>query len=214
MAKRKKGKKGKGQSLMNRSDIPYAQRLAMHRKSDIIANRDHAAKTAMYCLSVAMHELEGIGYKRLVKFSFEFLDNVHEFYEDLDVGMDRAKRRLAQIGIDIDGEFFTVPREEGQSQHKWEIGNHRLQSSQVALLCGAVTMNDMFGFGLERQERINKRVQELTARYNKEGDKFLLDEMEKLGFAIFDGQAHAFLDDDGNPITQKQWLEQERNRGG
>lgn len=212
MAKRKNGK---GRSLMNRSDIPYAKRLSVRNKRDIIANRDHAAKIAMYCLSVAMHELEGIGYKRLVKFSFDFLENVREFYDDgIDVGLDRAKRRLAQHGIHISGELFVAPRKEGQTQREWDIENHRIQSSQIALLCGAVTMNDMFGFGLERQERITKRSQELSARYAKEGDKFLLDEMEKLGFAIVDGQAHAFLDDDGNPITRKQWLEQEQNRGG
>ena len=191
---------------MNRSDIPYAQRLALRHQNDIVVNRNHAAMIAMYCQSVAMHRLEGIGYKRLVRFSYEFMDNVYEFYEDPDVGMAKVKRRLEQNGIQISGDFFTTPRKEGQSQHEWEIDNHRLQSSQVALLCGTVTMNDMFGFGRERLERITTMGRELSERYAKEGEKFLLDEMEKIGFVIVDGQAKAFVDDDGNPITKKQWL--------
>lgn len=211
MAKRKKGK---GKHLMNRSDIPYAQRLAMQHQNDIVVNRDHAALIAMYCMSVAMHRLEGIGYKRLVRFSYEFMDNVYEFYEDPDVGMAKIKRRLEQNDIQVSGEFFVAPRKEGQSQREWEIDNNRLQASQVALLCGAVTMNDMFGFGLERQERITALGRELSERYAKEGEQFLLDEMEKIGFVVVDGQVKAFVDDDGNPITKKQWLEQEKNHGG
>ena len=210
MAKRKKGK---GKSLMNRSDIPYAQRLAMRHQNDIVVNRDHAALIAMYCMSVAMHRLEGIGYKRLVRFSYEFMDNVYEFYEDPDVGMAKIKRRLEQNGIQVSGEFFVAPRKEGQSWHEWEIDNNRLQASQVALLCGAVTMNDMFGFGLERQERITALGRELSDRYAKEGEQFLLDEMEKIGFVVVNGHVKAFVDDDGNPITKKQWLEQEKNHG-
>ena len=197
-----------------RSDIPYAKRLAMRRQNDIVVNRDHAARIAMYCQSVSMNKLEGIGYKRLVRFSYEFMDNVYEFYEDPEVGMAHLKQRLAQIGIHISGEFFTAPRKEGQSQHEWEIDNHRLQSSQVALLVGNVTMNDMFGFGQEKLERIAAMGRELADRYAEEGEQFLLDEMEKIGFVIADGRVNACVDDDGNPITKKKWLEQEKSHGG
>lgn len=216
-SKSKKGKKskGKGNLIMKRSDIPYAQRLAMRHQNNVLVNRDHAARIAMYCLSVAMHELEGIGYKQLVNFSYVFLDNIREFYEHgVDVGIDRAKRRLAQNGINISGELYVAPMKEGQSHSEWEIDNHRLQASQVALVCGAYTMNDMFGFGMMSQERITARARELSSRYAEEGEQFLLEEMEKLGFVIVDGKAHAFVDDDGNPITRKQWLEQEQSHDG
>lgn len=65
MAKSKKPKKG-GQhkaGIMARRDIPYAQRLSMQQRNDIVVNRDHSAKIAMFCMSVAMHELEGIPEK-------------------------------------------------------------------------------------------------------------------------------------------------------
>lgn len=207
MAKCKK-KKSKAHGIMGRSDIPYAQRMAMQRKSDIVLNRDHAAKIAMYCLSVAMNEEEGIGYKRLVRFSFRHFELIAEFYEDIDVGMARAKRRLEEMGMPISGELFTYEAE-GQTKREREIGNHRLQSVQIALICGAIAMNDEFGFGQERQTRINKKANEYSARYAKEGEQFLLEKMEGIGFMIVDGEANACVDDDGNPISVKKWREQQ-----
>lgn len=200
MAKSKKRQPRQKGIIMGRSDIPFAQRMAMQHRSDIVVNREHAAKIAMFCMSVAMHELEGIGYKRLVGFSVQFVENIREFYEDPEVGMDRTKRRLEQNGIRISGEFFIAPRQEGQRQRQWEIDNNRLQASQIALLCGTVTMNDVFGFGRERLERITARGRELSERYAKEGEQFLLDEMKKIGFPVVNGKVIAYMDDDGSPI--------------
>lgn len=45
--KQKKGAKRKG-GIMGRSDIPFAQRVAMQQRNDIIVNRDHAAKITMF----------------------------------------------------------------------------------------------------------------------------------------------------------------------
>lgn len=205
-------KKHKGRGIMGRSDIPFAQRMALQRKSDIAMNRDHAAKIAMYCLSVAMHDLEGIGYKRLIRFSYRHKKRIDDFYEDPDVSMDHAKRRLEQMGIIISGEFYTVDAE-GQTKREQVIGNHRLQAVQIALICGAIAMNEEFGFGQERQHRISQKANEYSARYAKEGEKFLLDEMEKIGFVIIDGEAKAVIDEDGNAISAKKWVEQKVNEG-
>jgi hypothetical protein len=200
MSKPKKRHARRYGAIMSRSDIPFAQRMAMQHHSDIAVNREQAAKIAMFCVSVAMHELEGIGYKRLVKFSIEFMNNIHEFYEDPDVGMDRTKRRLEQNGIQISGKFFIAPRQEGQRQRQWEIDNNRLQASQIALLCCTVTMNDVFGFGRERLERITARGRQLSERYVKEGEQFLLDKMEEIGFPVVNGKVIAYMDDDGSPV--------------
>ena len=59
-------KKKRGGSLMGRSDIPYAQRLRIDQVAHIAAARDTAAKVTMFCHCIALHELHGIGYKRLV----------------------------------------------------------------------------------------------------------------------------------------------------
>lgn len=202
MAKAKKPKHNnrRKSGIMKRSDIPYAQRVAMQQHNDIVVNRDHSAKITMFCMSVAMHELEGIGYKRLVKFSLHFKEIVDEFYEDPEVGMAHAQRRMEQLGMPISGEFYAV-EVPGLTKRDQQIHDHALQAAQIALICGAIAMNDEFGFAKERQTRISERVNELSAQYNKEGEKFLLEKMEKIGFLIVDGQVRAFLGDDGVAVT-------------
>lgn len=186
--------------IMGRSDIPYAQRLVLRQRNDIRISRDHSAKIAMFCTSIAMHEVAGIGYKRLVRFSLHFKDVVDEFYEDPDVGMAHARHRMMQMGMPISGDFFTA-KEEGQSKRERELQDHSLQAVQIALICGAIAMNDEFGFGWERQKRISDKALELSGRYAKEGEQFLLEEMAKIGFPIVDGKVVAFTDEDGKAIT-------------
>lgn len=202
-----KKKKHKRRGIMGRSDIPYAQRFGLQLQSDIVLNRDHAAKIAMYCLSAAMHDEEGIGYKRLIRFSYRHKMVIDEFYEDPEVGMAHAKERLELMGRPISGEFYTY-KAEGQTRREQEIGNNRMQAVQIALICGAIAMNDEFGFGQDRQERISIKVNEYTSRYAKEGEKFLLDKMQEIGFLIVDGEAKACIDDDGNPVSTKKFMEQ------
>ena len=105
MAKPKKIKKHHRGSIMNRSDIPYAERMAMQHKSNIVFNREHAAKIIMYCVCCALNESEGIGYKRLVRYSIRFKTVIDEIYDDIEVGMAHAKQRLASHGINISGEL-------------------------------------------------------------------------------------------------------------
>jgi len=47
----------------------------------------------------------------------------------------------------------------------------------------------------------------MAQRYDSEGDKFLFEEMEKIGFPVIDGRVVACVDDDDEPITYKKWLE-------
>lgn len=204
---KKKKSKGKSRGLMGRSDIPYAQRMAMKHQNDIKANRDHAAKIAMYCDNIALNEVEGIGYKRLVRYAQHFKNILDEFYADPEVGMVHAKRRMEQMGMEISGELYSI-KIDGLTQKKQEIHDHSMQAVQIALICGAIAKNDVFGFGKEKQFRISQRADELTDEYSKKGEKFLLEKMEKIGFVVMDGDVCAFSDDDGNAITYKQWREQ------
>ena len=204
MAKQKKRKKSKAHGIMCRSDIPFAQRMAMKHQNDIVTNRNHAAKIIMFCDSISMYEVEGIAYKRLIRFAQHFKEVIDEFYEDPDVGMAHAKRRLEQMGMPISGDWYGIEID-GLSKKEHEIQNHRLQAAQIAIICSIISKNDVFGFGKERQERINKKTQEYTARYNREGEQFLLDKMAEIGFEVVDGEVLAYADDDGNAITPKQW---------
>ena len=203
MAKKIKHKNHKPKGVMGRSDIPYAQRLQMKQRSDIAVNREQAAKVTLYCISVAMHEIKGIGYKRLIRYSHRYMEYEREFYQDVELGMAHAKARMEQMGMPISGEFFTE-KIAGLTKRKQEIHDNSLQAIQVALTISAIAMNDEFGFGQSVQFRISERVTELTDRYSREGIKFLLEEMEKIGFVIENGSVHFYMDDDGNAVTPKR----------
>jgi hypothetical protein len=194
-------KKNKG--LMGRSDIPLAQRLQIQRQAEIVSIRNQAAKVAMYCRAVALHDVEGIGYKRLVRFTLRFKENIDYFYEDVEVCMAHATQRLAQMGRPISGALFTVDPD-GRSKRRVEMENHALQAAQIALICSDIATNDEFGFGQVRQDRVAVYSEQLAARYNKEGEGFLLAELKKIGFLVVDGEVRAFLNDDDQPITPKQ----------
>ena len=196
---KKKGKKHQHRSLMNRSDIPYAQRLAMKHQSDIEYNRERSARMYMYCLCKALHEKEKKGYKSLVRFSLVFMELIKEFYEDQELAMARIKRRLAQNGIEVSGEFYSVEIP-GATAKEQEIHDNSMQATQAAQYVGAVAMNDVFGFANLRQDRLREAVRENTARYAKEGEGFLLDYMKKIGFKVEGNKVMAFVNDDGEPV--------------
>lgn len=198
MAKQKK--KPKRNLIMGRSDIPYAQRMAMKHQADIAYNRERSARNYMYCLCKTLHEEEGIGYKRLVTFSIAFMNLIKEFYEDPEVGMAHIKQRLAQHGIEVSGDFYSA-KLAGATSKEQAVYDHAMQSVQAAQLVGAVAMNDVFGYGQMRQERIRTAVQKQTERYAKEGEGFLLEAMEKIGFKVEGVQVRAFVDQDGNPVS-------------
>lgn len=199
-AKKTKNRSRNKSGIMGRSDIPYAQRLNLQQKSDINIGREQAAKVTLYCLSVAMYEIKKVGYTRLVRFSHRYMRYEREFYADVELGMAHAKTRMDQMGMPISGEFFTE-KVDGLTIRKQEVHDNSLQAVQVALTIGAIAMNDEFGYGQEVQFRISERVTELSDRYKKEGIKFLLEKMEKIGFTIINGTVMAFTDEDGNAVS-------------
>lgn len=199
--------KKKKKSLMNRSDIPYAQRMAMKHRADIEYNRERSARNYMYCLCIAIHDVEGVGYKGLVRFSLHFMDLIREFYEDIELSMSRVKRRLAQHGIDVSGEFFSVKLPNATAKEQ-EIYSNSMQAVQVAQLVGAVAMNDVFGYSQMRQMRIGEAVDKLTARYAKEGEGFLLEAMAEIGFKVEGNIVRAFIENDGTPVTVRRAIKE------
>lgn len=204
MAKRKqrKGKRG----MMGRSEIPYAQRLRMQQYDAVKYARDYSAKITMFCKCIALHELHGIGYKRLVRYSLIFKDLIDEFYEDTDVGMARAVERMKQHGIEIPVELPSVPVP-GLSAREQQQHAHAVQASYVAHLVGLIAINEAFGFGKDKLEGLSARSAELAERFDREGDGFLFEEMEKIGFPVADGHVLAYVDENNEPVTQKKWLE-------
>jgi hypothetical protein len=103
----------------------------------------------------------------------------------------------------ISGELYAVNIVE-----KDDVQNHAAHAIQVALIVGTITANDHFGFGKDRLERLLTKTREYTARYAKEGEGFLLEEVQKLGFPIIDGRITAFMDDDGNPVVASRAIKE------
>ena len=205
--KRKNKTHRRAGAIMTRSDIPYAQRMAMKLQHDIVANREHSAKITLFCMSISMNRIYGIGYKRLVRFSHTFKTINDEFYDDVEIGMAHAKRRMEQIGMPISGEFFAVDFS-GKSKREQTIAGHSLHAVQVALICGTIAMNEEFGFGKDKLTKVHEMVNELTARYAKEGEGFLLEEMRKLGFIIIDNTVICCVDQDNKPVSAKRAIEE------
>lgn len=197
--KKKQGGRKKG-GIMGASHIPYAQRIKMQQTDRIAVNRHKSAKVAMFCDCVAMHRTEGTGYKKLVEFSLRYKEVEDEIYEDLEYGMDKARRRMEQIGMPISGELYSVPVP-GLTKREQQVHDHALQAAQIALIAGAIAKNDVFGWGKVVQERVSYESKKVSEEYNQKGMTWLLGEMEKIGFLIVDGEVRAFLDDDGKAVT-------------
>lgn len=197
-----KHKKNRG-GIMGASQIPYAQRLKIQQQDRIAANRNFSAKVAMFCKCIAIHRVQGAGYKSLVQFSLRYKEVEDEIYEDLEYGLDKAKRRMEQMKMPISGELYHIPVP-GMSKRDQEVYNHSVQSAQIAMIASAISMNDVWGWGATVQERIDLETTKVTEEYNKKGFDWLLGEMEKLGFLVVDGEVRAFLDDDNKAVTPKR----------
>lgn len=190
--------------IMGRSDIPLAQRIRLKQQHDVGWSREHGARMVMYCWAVAMHQVEGKGYKSLVRFSNRFREIDKEFYaQEIELSMAHARKRLGDMGIEISGEILLAPHEPGCSKRQMEIKHNIVQATQAAVICACIAANDVFGWAKVRLERVREKAEELTGRYAKEGEGFLLEYLEKLGFVIVDGHAIGFVDENDNPIRQK-----------
>lgn len=201
MANRKHRRSG---GIMGRSDIPFAQRIRMQQQHDISWSREQGARITMFCWSVAAHMVEGKGYKSLVRFAQRFREIDREFYRDgeIEYSMDQARRRLADMGIEISGDIMIAPNDPSRTRRQMEIKNNVVQATQAAVICACIAANDVFGWAKVRLERIREKTEELSARYAKEGDGFLLEYLEKIGFTIVDGHVVGFVDEEDNPVRR------------
>lgn len=192
---------------MGRSDIPYAQRMKMQHNSNIVSQRNYSAQISMFCLCCSLNEIEHIGYKRLVRYSLHFKALLEEMYDDIELGMAHAKQRLSQHGINISGDLYAVTLM-GATAKEQQLYDHGIQAAQIAQIVGTVTMNEEFGLGEQRLTRVLQKAGEYSRKYAKEGEGFLLEKMEKIGFPVIDGKVIAFMDDDGNPVTAKRAIKE------
>ena len=203
MAQKKRKHKKRGHT---RSDVPYAQRLEAERWQWIKEVRDESSRNTMFAMCDVLNEHYGKGYKTLVRFSLVFKKLIEEFYNNYEVGEDRVKRRLKSHGIHISGEI-TYIRVPGLTQREQERLDHGVHASYWAGAVGLIAINETFGLGKAKLENISNLTAEKNAKVFTEGNQFLLDRMKEMGFHIVNGNVRAYLDDNGEAVSYKKWLE-------
>lgn len=204
MGKPKKKRRQTG-GIMGRSDIPFAQRLQMQQRSHISWSREQGARIFMYAFAAAAHQIHGKGYVSLVRFASRFREIDREFYGsgDIEYSMEDARRRLAQMGITISGDIALAKNTGNYTKRHMEVKHNIAQATQAAGICATIAANDVWGWAEKRIRPVLDLAQEHMHRYAREGEQFLLDYLEKLGFLIVDGRIVGFVDENDNPVRQK-----------
>ena len=98
---------------MQRSDIPYKDRLMVNRYANIAAHRDHSALVANKVGMVALNDTEGLGYLRLSRFAnrYHFLNE--EYYKDPEYQEAKLDERLKKLGFLVEeGRVFCAEDDE------------------------------------------------------------------------------------------------------
>lgn len=98
---------------VQRSDIPYKDRLMVNQFANIAQHRDHSALVANKVGMVALNDTEGLGYLRLSRFAkrYHFLNE--EYYSDPEYQEAKLDERLRKLGFLVeDGRVFCAEDEE------------------------------------------------------------------------------------------------------
>ena len=98
---------------MQRSDIPYKDRLMVNQFANIAQHRDHSALVANKVGMVALNDTEGLGYLRLSRFAkrYHFLNE--EYYKDPEYQEAKLDERLKKLGFLVeDGRVFCAEDDE------------------------------------------------------------------------------------------------------
>lgn len=98
---------------IQRSDIPYKDRLMVGQFANIAQNRDHSALVANKIGMVSLNDTEGLGYLRLSRFAkrYHFLNE--EYYKDPLYQEAKLDERLKKLGFLVeDGRVFCAEDDE------------------------------------------------------------------------------------------------------
>lgn len=98
---------------VQRSDIPYKDRLMVGQFANIAQHRDHSALVANKIGMVSLNDTEGLGYLRLSRFAkrYHFLNE--EYYKDPLYQEAKLDERLKKLGFLVeDGRVFCAEDDE------------------------------------------------------------------------------------------------------
>lgn len=100
---------------IQRSDIPYKDRLMVNRFATIAQHRDNSALIAMKIAMVALNDTEGLGYLRLSRFAKRQHCLTEEFYSDPEYQEAKLDERLRQLGFLVEnGRIYCAEDDDGE----------------------------------------------------------------------------------------------------
>lgn len=105
----------KHSNSIQRSDIPYKDRLMVGQFANIAQHRDHSALVANKVGMVSLNDTEGLGYLRLSRFAkrYHFLNE--EYYKDPEYQEAKLDQRLRQLGFLVEnGKVLCAEDENGE----------------------------------------------------------------------------------------------------
>lgn len=98
---------------VERSDIPYKDRLMVEQFANIAQHRDHSALVANKLRMIAENDEEGLGYLRLSRISKRYHFLSEEYYKDPEYQEAKVDQRIRQIGFLVeDGRVFCAEDDE------------------------------------------------------------------------------------------------------
>ena len=100
---------------MQRSDIPYKDRLMVNQFANIAQHRDHSAVVANKIGMVALNDLKGMGYIQLTRWGLLYNSLNGEFYSDPEYQEAKLDERIRKMGFVVeDGKVIYTEDENGE----------------------------------------------------------------------------------------------------
>ena len=100
---------------MQRSDIPYKDRLMVNQFANIAQHRDHSAVVANKIGMVALNDLKGMGYIQLTRWGLLYNSLNEEFYSDPEYQEAKLDERIRKMGFVVEnGKVIVAEDENGE----------------------------------------------------------------------------------------------------
>jgi hypothetical protein len=100
---------------VQRSDIPYKDRLMVNRYANIAQHRDHSAVVANKIGMVALNDLKGMGYIQLTRWGLLYNSLNEEFYSDPEYQEAKLDERIRKMGFVVEnGKVIVAEDENGE----------------------------------------------------------------------------------------------------
>ena len=100
---------------MQRSDIPYKDRLMVGQFANIAQHRDHSAVVANKIGMVALNDLKGMGYIQLTRWGLLYNSLNEEFYSDPEYQEAKLDERIRKMGFVVEnGKVIVAEDENGE----------------------------------------------------------------------------------------------------